>query len=57
MNDLPNPLAIFDVKGKVALILGAGNVSSIPPMDALYKSFAEGFVNVVKMNPVNITGY
>lgn len=40
-------------EGGVSLILGAGNVSSIPPMDALYKSFAEGFVNVVKMNPVN----
>ncbi len=40
-------------EGGVALILGAGNVSSIPPMDALYKMFAEGFVCVVKMNPVN----
>jgi acyl-CoA reductase-like NAD-dependent aldehyde dehydrogenase len=40
-------------EGGVSLILGAGNVSSIPPMDALYKSFAEGYVNVVKMNPVN----
>lgn len=40
-------------EGGVSLILGAGNVSSIPPMDALYKSFAEGFVNVVKVNPVN----
>ncbi len=40
-------------EGGVSLILGAGNVSSIPPMDALYKSFAEGFVNIVKMNPVN----
>lgn len=42
-----------DPEGGVSLILGAGNVSSIPPMDALYKSFAEGFVNVVKVNPVN----
>lgn len=40
-------------EGGVALILGAGNVSSIPPMDALYKMFAEGFVCVLKMNPVN----
>lgn len=37
----------------VSLVLGAGNVSSIPPMDALYKLFAEGFVTMVKMNPVN----
>lgn len=42
-----------DPEGGVALILGAGNVSSIPPMDALYKLFAEGLVCVVKMNPVN----
>ncbi len=42
-----------DPKGRVSLILGAGNVSSIPPMDALYKMFNEGQVCVVKMNPVN----
>jgi acyl-CoA reductase-like NAD-dependent aldehyde dehydrogenase len=35
------------------LILGAGNVSSIPPTDALYKLFAEDQVVVLKMNPVN----
>jgi acyl-CoA reductase-like NAD-dependent aldehyde dehydrogenase len=35
------------------LILGAGNVSSIPPTDALYKLFAEGYVSLIKMNPVN----
>ena len=40
-------------EGGVSLILGAGNVSSIPPTDALYKSFAEGYVCMVKMNPVN----
>jgi hypothetical protein len=40
-------------KGKVALVLGAGNVSSIPPMDLLYKLFAEDEVVVLKMNPVN----
>ena len=39
--------------GKVALVLGAGNVSSIGPMDALYKLFAENQVVVLKMNPVN----
>ena len=42
-----------DPEGGVSLILGAGNVSSIPPMDALYKSFVEGFCCVIKMNPVN----
>jgi Aldehyde dehydrogenase family len=40
-------------RGKVALVLGAGNVSSIPPMDLLYKLFAEDEVVVLKMNPVN----
>jgi acyl-CoA reductase-like NAD-dependent aldehyde dehydrogenase len=39
--------------GKVALVLGAGNVTSIPPMDVLYKLFVEDEVVVLKMNPVN----
>jgi acyl-CoA reductase-like NAD-dependent aldehyde dehydrogenase len=37
----------------VSLILGAGNVASIAPMDALYKLFVEGRVAIVKMSPVN----
>jgi acyl-CoA reductase-like NAD-dependent aldehyde dehydrogenase len=40
-------------KGKLSLVLGAGNVASIPPMDALYKLFAENEVVLLKMNPVN----
>jgi acyl-CoA reductase-like NAD-dependent aldehyde dehydrogenase len=40
-------------QGKVALVLGAGNVSSIGPMDAMYKLFAENEVVILKMNPVN----
>jgi acyl-CoA reductase-like NAD-dependent aldehyde dehydrogenase len=39
--------------GKVALVLGAGNVSSIGPMDVLYKLFVEDQVVVFKANPVN----
>ncbi|MCB9758348.1 MAG: aldehyde dehydrogenase [Alphaproteobacteria bacterium] len=39
--------------GAVCLILGAGNVSSIPPMDALHKLFVENEVCLIKMNPVN----
>lgn len=39
--------------GKVALVLGAGNVSSIGPMDALYKLFVDDEVVIVKTNPVN----
>ncbi len=37
----------------VALVLGAGNVSSIGPMDALYELFAKDHVVLLKMNPVN----
>jgi aldehyde dehydrogenase (NAD(P)+) len=40
-------------QGKVALVLGAGNIASIPLLDALYKLYADGEVVVVKMNPVN----
>ena len=39
--------------GTLALVLGAGNVSAIAPMDALYKLFAEDAVVLLKMNPVN----
>ena len=39
--------------GSVCLILGAGNVASIPPLDALYKLYNERQVVMVKMNPVN----
>ena len=39
--------------GKVALVLGAGNVSSIGPLDIFYKLFDEDQVVVCKMNPVN----
>lgn len=39
--------------GGTCLVLGAGNVSSIPPMDVLTKLFNEDRVVVLKMNPVN----
>ncbi len=39
--------------GRVCLVLGGGNVSSIPPMDVLYKLFVEDEVVLLKMNPVN----
>jgi acyl-CoA reductase-like NAD-dependent aldehyde dehydrogenase len=39
--------------GGVALVLGAGNVSAIAPMDALSKLFAENQVVLLKLNPVN----
>ncbi|MFM9370157.1 aldehyde dehydrogenase family protein [Streptomyces sp. Da 82-17] len=37
----------------VALVLGAGNVPSITPLDVLHKLYVEGQVVVAKMNPVN----
>lgn len=40
-------------QGKVALVLGAGNVSSIVPLDIFYKLYADGEVVLVKMNPIN----
>ncbi len=42
-----------DREGGVALVLGAGNVASIGPMDVLYKLFVENRVAILKMNPVN----
>jgi len=39
--------------GKVALVLGAGNVSSIGPMDVLYKLIVDNEVVILKTNPVN----
>ena len=40
-------------KGVVRLVLGAGNVGSIPPLDLLNTLFTEGEVALLKMNPVN----
>lgn len=39
--------------GRLALVLGAGNIASIPPLDVLYKLLADGAVCMLKMNPVN----
>ncbi|MBW4526181.1 MAG: aldehyde dehydrogenase family protein [Phormidium tanganyikae FI6-MK23] len=40
-------------KPGIALVLGAGNVGSTAPLDALHKLFAENQVVLLKMNPVN----
>jgi len=40
-------------EGKVALVLGAGNIASIVPLDLLHKLYVEGRVCMLKMNPVN----
>ncbi|HEX7488626.1 MAG TPA: aldehyde dehydrogenase family protein, partial [Anaeromyxobacteraceae bacterium] len=42
-----------DHGGKVCLVLGAGNINSIPPADVIAKLFNEGKVCLLKMNPVN----
>lgn len=42
-----------DHRGRVCLVLGAGNVNSIPVADVLAKLFNEGKVCLLKCNPVN----
>ena len=39
--------------GKVSLVLGAGNIASIAPLDVFQKLFSENEVVILKMNPVN----
>ena len=55
--NLADTMAVFyrqaRPSGAVALVLGAGNIASIPPLDVLYKLYAEGHVCLLKMNPVN----
>ena len=40
-------------QGGLALVLGAGNIASIAPLDVFQKLFAENEVVLLKMNPVN----
>ena len=40
-----------DTRG-VALVLGAGNITSIAPLDVIYQLYAENRVAVLKLNPV-----
>ena len=42
-----------DPEGSVVLVLGAGNIASIAPLDALTELFTHGAVTAVKLNPVN----
>ncbi len=37
----------------VALVLGAGNIASIAPLDVFYKLIADGAVCILKLNPIN----
>jgi aldehyde dehydrogenase (NAD(P)+) len=40
-------------RGSVTLVLGAGNIASIPPLDVLSALYAHGSVALLKLNPVN----
>ena len=40
-------------KGRVALVLGAGNIAAIPLLDTLQKLLVEDQVVLLKLNPVN----
>jgi len=40
-------------QGGVCLVLGAGNINSIAPLDVLYRLYAAGQVAILKLNPVN----
>jgi aldehyde dehydrogenase (NAD(P)+) len=39
--------------GEVGLVLGAGNINSIPPLDGLTKLYQDNAVVLIKLNPVN----
>lgn len=49
----PQYRGIIDQPPRVSLVLGAGNVSSIPVTDTLSKIFLDNSVVLLKMNPVN----
>lgn len=40
-------------EGQLALVLGAGNIAAIAPLDVFQKLFSENEVVMLKMNPVN----
>lgn len=54
---LPQAMASFYRErapaGRVVLVLGAGNIASIAPLDLLHAFVARGAVCALKMNPVN----
>lgn len=41
-----------DQSGGIGVVLGAGNISSIPALDVLYALIAENRVSLLKLNPV-----
>lgn len=57
LENLAEHIAVFyrdkNPRGKVALVLGAGNIASIAPLDVLYRLYAFGQVVVLKPSPIN----
>jgi aldehyde dehydrogenase (NAD(P)+) len=55
--DVPDHQASFyktrDADGGVALVLGAGNIACLGAVDVFQRMFTEGYVSVLKLNPVN----
>jgi aldehyde dehydrogenase (NAD(P)+) len=55
--NLKQHMAVFyqqqEPSGKVALVLGGGNINSIPPLDVLSKLYIDGQVTLLKMHTVN----
>ena len=55
--NLRDTMAVFysqiEPAGLVALVLGAGNIASIAPLDVFYKLFVDGEGCLLKMNPIN----
>ncbi|MEO7373033.1 MAG: aldehyde dehydrogenase family protein [Terrimesophilobacter sp.] len=62
---MPPGVSAFDIRGRAGLsartpkttngigvVLGAGNITSIPPLDVLYELFANNRVVALKLNPI-----
>ncbi|WP_198962735.1 aldehyde dehydrogenase family protein [Mangrovitalea sediminis] len=53
-----NTASAYDIpegqrQGKLSLVLGAGNIAAIAPLDCFQKLFTENQVVILKLNPVN----
>lgn len=47
------PALLAAQSSRLALVLGAGNIAAIAPLDALHLLYVENSVAIVKLNPVN----
>lgn len=48
----PSACSTAALTGKLSLVLGAGNITSIAPLDALHRLFVDDSVVILKLNPV-----